>query len=116
MTIAYLDLPEPPPGRSWCMACAMFGKGLVNIQMADTLAKLAADGKDVEVRLKPVVPHLEPATVRGLCPQLQELGILELCWTHLAGVEIKEVSALDPRFNGAGNAVPVPPGLMRGRR
>jgi hypothetical protein len=97
------------------MACAMLGKALVNNQMAAAVAKLAADGKDQEVRLKPVVPHLEPATVRGLCPQLQELGILELCWTHLAGIEIKEVSALDPRFNGAGNAVPLPPGLRGGR-
>ena len=115
MTTAWLDLPGPPPGQMWCIACAMFGKALVNNQMAAAVATLAADGKDEHVRLQPVVPHLEPATVRGLCPQLQELGVIDLCWTHLAGVEIQEVSALDPRFNGAGNAMPLPPGFKRGR-
>lgn len=113
MTVAWLDLPEPPPGRSWCMACVMFGKAQVNNQMHEHVARLAADGKDGEVRLQPVVPHLEPATVRGLCSQLQDLGILELCWTHVAGIELKAISPLDPRFNGAGNGAP--PGLRPGR-
>jgi hypothetical protein len=113
MTVAWLDLPDPPPGRMWCQACVMFGKAEVNNAMRETVAKLNADGKDVQVRLKPVIPHLEMASVRGLCGQLQELGMLDLCWTHVAGVEVKEVSALDPRFNGAGSIVP--PGLARGR-
>jgi hypothetical protein len=65
MTTAWLDLPRPPDGEMWCVACAMFGKARVNNQMAATIARLAEDGKDAHVRLKPPVPPLEVATVRG---------------------------------------------------
>jgi hypothetical protein len=116
MTTAWLDLPDPPPGRMWCVACAMFAKAEVNTAMADTVNKLAANGKNEHVRLKPVIPHLEPASVRGLCGPLQQFGIMDLCWTHLAGFELQVVSPLDPRFNGAGNMAPVPPGLLPGKR
>lgn len=116
MTTAWLDMPDPPPGRMWCVACAMFAKAVVNNQMGATIERLAADGKDEHVRLKPIMPHLEPASVRGLCAQLQQLGITDLCWTHLAGLELQIISPLDPRFNGAGNMAPVPPGLLPGKR
>lgn len=117
MSTVWLDLPDPPPGRMWCMACVMFAKAEINNQMAETVAKLNADGKDAHVRLKPVIPHLEPASVRGLCGGgFDSLGMMDLCWTHVAGIQVQIVSPLDPRFNGAGNMEPVPPGLLRGKR
>jgi hypothetical protein len=113
MTNVWITLPEPPPGRQWCMACAMFAKAVINDQYGPQILTLAKDGKNEDLELAPqVVPHLEPASVRGLCGQLQQLGIMELCWTHLAGVAIQPISPLDPQYQQGG----MPAGLITGRR
>ena len=113
MTNVWITLPDPPPGRQWCMACAMFAKAVINDQYGPQILTLAQDGKNEDFELTPAaVPRLEVATVRGLCAQLQQIGIMDLCWTHLAGVAIQQVSPLDPQYQKGG----MPAGLILGKR
>ena len=112
MTRVWRDLPAPPDHKMWCVACVMFGQAQVNREYGEQIKALEQDGKDEDFWFKPKAPHLEVAVVRGICPLLQQLGVLDLCWSHVAGVEIQAISPLDPRFQ-QGNVVS--PGLMPGR-
>jgi len=114
MTYAWIKLPEPPQGRMWCVACVAFGKARINKEYGPQIVALENDGKDENFLFEPQqFPHLELATVRGLCAQLQQFGIVDLCWTHVAGVEVRAVSPLDPAFQ---QGPPVPAGLLKGGR
>lgn len=114
MTNAWIDLPRPPEGQQWCVACVMFAKARINTEYGHQITSLAADGIDEDFVIKPArPPRLEVAVVRGLCAQVQQLGILDLCWTHVAGVQVQAVSALDPAYQK--QPVQIPPGLLRGR-
>lgn len=113
MTRVWIDLPAPPDHKMWCVACVTFGRARINQEYGEQIRALEADGKDEDFWFKPKCPQLEPAVVRGICAPLQQMGILDLCWTHVAGVQVEMISPLDPRFQ-QGNIVP--PGLLPGKR
>jgi len=111
MTNTWLAMPEPPGGKQWCVACVMFAKARINSEFGQQIITLAEDGKNEDFELTPArMPRLEVAVVRGLCGQLQQFGILDLCWTHVAGLAVEKISPLDPQYHQ-----PVPPGLLRSR-
>lgn len=112
MTRVWIDLPRPPEHRTWCVACVAFGRAWVNQEYGEQIRALESDGKDEDFWFKPRSPHLEAAAVRGVCIPMQGWGVLDLCWTHVTGVEVQAVSPLDPRFQ---QGQPGPPSLLMGR-
>jgi hypothetical protein len=110
MSYIVVDLPEPGPGQAWCQACAMFLKQAVNTAHRQRITGALADGKDDVVRIRPKHPagSLQLAAVRGICAELQQFGMLDLCWYHLGGVALVPASSLVP------GQLP-PPGLIKGR-
>ncbi len=112
MTNPWIKMPAPPQGKVWCVACVAFAKAKINDEYGPQMVQLANDGQEGDFWFEPRALHLEPATVRGLCGQLQQLGLVELCWTHVAGIAVQQISPLDPQYQ---QGVPVPPGLLRGR-
>jgi len=114
VTNPWIKLPEPPNGRQWCVACVAFARAKMNEEYGPQMVELSNDGQEGDFWFEPKrSPHLEPAVVRGVCGPLQQLGILDLCWTHVAGIVMQKISPLDPQYQGA--PVAVPPGLLRGR-
>jgi hypothetical protein len=109
MGYVVIDLPLPPEGGQWCEACAMFLKARINEEHGEQIQKVMADGHD-NLTIRPKIPGgaLQPAAVRGICAELQNFGMLFVCWLHLGGVTVQRVSPLDP--GGA-----LPPGLLKGR-
>jgi hypothetical protein len=99
----WINGPRPPGDSVWCTACAMLAKGLINEEHKAEGEKIVTDGKsNANPRwISPVrwLP-LQPAVVRGLWDMMPQLGILDLCWTHVAGASWEHVSTLA-----------VPPGL-----
>ena len=112
MTRVWMDLPAPPDHKMWCVACVTFGRARINQEYGQQIVALENDGKDEDFWFKPNCPHLETAVVRGICAPLQQLGIMDLCWSHVAGVQIQTVSPLDPQYQKGGAVIP--PGLLRG--
>lgn len=104
-------MPDPPEGKMWCIACVLFAKGEIDTDLEEQFEASNKDGKkdhDQWFAAKSSYP-LQVAVVQGPCAELMQLGILNLCWTHVAGVKIKPVSGLVP-------AAPIPPGLLRGAK
>jgi hypothetical protein len=102
--VRFCEPPPPPEGQRWCVMCLMLAKHAITEKAGpDRLIALARDGK------KGVhwVPwdrdgFLLPAYCRGFT-EMPQLGIVDVCWTHLAG-GVGEASSLL-----------IPPGLHRGR-
>jgi hypothetical protein len=95
--------PPPPEGEAWCTACVMLCKGMINEAHRAQGERIAADGKPnthpVWIAPKETLP-IQVAVVRALWDMMPQLGILDLCWTHVAGASWEHVSSLA-----------VPPGL-----
>ena len=103
-------LPDPPEGKQWCAMCVMLAKGIINGQHAQEVAELAADGKDGDRWFSAREPFpLQAAQVRAMVAEMPQAGVLDVCWTHAAGITVKPQSPIAPA-NG-----PLPPGLIRGR-
>lgn len=109
MAIPHFDLPAPPPGGDWCVACAVFLKtALADEQAGQLKAITTAEGFAVTVKHRaPRSRELQAAVITGPCAELQQLGPIRVCWDHLAIVG--RASPID--MNGG----QLPPGLLRGR-
>lgn len=103
MSSVWVNGPRPPGDSVWCTACGMLAKGLINKQHEAEGEKIVTDGQP-GTNPRWINPDkwlpLQPAVVRGLWDMMPQLGILDLCWTHLAGASWEHVSSLA-----------VPPGL-----
>lgn len=103
-------LPDPPDGKQWCVMCVMLAKGIINERNARAYAEVNADGKDSDQWISVREPFaLQPAQVRAIAAEMPQAGVLDLCWTHAAGITLKAQSQI-AQANG-----PLPPGLIRGR-
>lgn len=113
MSLVFLSgLPGPPDGEQWCTACVMFAKGNIDAELQEQYEVLNKDGKDEHKWLAaPLRGYpLQIAVVYGLCAELMQLGILHLCWTHLAGFKVK------PKRQVATADELIAPGLLKGTR
>ena len=97
-------MPVPVEGEIFCTGCVMLAKGIINERYRAEGEKIVADGKpNTHPRWLDVSGYTLPvqlAVVRGLWDMMPQLGILDLCWTHVAGASWEHVSSLA-----------VPPGL-----
>jgi len=96
--------PVPPAGSKWCFVCAYTWKAAVNDHFVKEVeqAMAAPDGSDPVVLDAGAVeglPALFCAVAVGLYMPLQQMGPLELCWTHLNAIKLQTASGL---------ALPVP--------
>ena len=97
-------MPFPEPGEKFCTACMMLAKGIINERHRAAGEKIVADGQpNTNARWLDASDYTLPvqsAVGRGLWDMMPQLGILDLCWTHVAGASWEHVSSLA-----------VPPGL-----
>ena len=101
MTEVHFSEPPPPPdGCQWCQWCLMAAKSRITQAHGAEIGRLVADGEKGQ-RWIPWDNRiaLRPGRYRGLS-DMPQLGILDLCWDHLAGVRLQRVPA---------------PGLVRGQ-
>jgi hypothetical protein len=99
--------PDPPEGERWCLHCLMQAKDMLTDLHKDLIAELMRDGKpghhwiawDNKIRL-------QPAITVGMS-SIPQLGLVDLCFSHLATVSVKPQGALRPGQ--------IPPGLLRGQ-
>lgn len=111
MSYIVLRMPEPEYEEPWCQACAAFLKALVNDAHGEEIRTALANGKAGAYIIRPDVPAgaLQPAVVRGICAELQQFGMLDLCWHHLGGITIDQSAPSTLARGGQ-----LPPGFARG--
>jgi len=107
--------PTPPLGQKWCFVCAYTWKNAVNEKHKDQidLAGLAEDTETVVIDAAedPDTPPLEVAVATGLNGLLAQFGVLDLCWSHLNGIQLQTASGLHLPPPGGG----MPGGMPNGR-
>lgn len=107
--IRFSEPPEQADGLPWCTFCLMLAKSQINAAHKEELEKLANDDHPKAVHWVPwdTSITLLPGRYRGLS-DITALGIVDVCFTHLAGLQLQTMSPL-VRPDG------MPPGLIRGR-
>jgi len=103
--------PTPPPGERWCFVCAYTWKNAVNeAHQADIAAAAVAPDGTVTVidGTQDDVPQPALAVAQGINGSLLQIGVLDLCWSHITAIQLKTTSGLHlPVPGGAG----MPPGM-----
>lgn len=89
-TTMYFDGPAPPEGHYWCSICAMFGKQAF-IEANQEAIQAAHRGSDDDPPIRFDMgtldgSELRVAVTRAFSPQMPQLGLLDLCWSHAAGI------------------------------
>lgn len=111
MMLPHFHLPPPPPGQEWCLPCAIYLKTAIATECKAGIEAIAKRPGEGTTRLEHRAPHgweLQPAVLRGICAEMQQLGIVPVCWDHLAMIGRASPLAM----NGGGQ---LPPGLLRGQ-
>lgn len=102
--------PIPPAGEKFCFVCAYTWKVAVNEHYEKEIEALMTAPDDTIVVLDgnavdAPAPALAVAT--GLWSPLQQLGALDLCWSHVTAIRLQTPSGIHlPPPGGAGMGLP----------
>lgn len=110
MEIRFCEPPEPPAGEDWCQFCLMLAKAALTRANRVQLEEIARDRKpgvhwvpwNNKIILRPGRYHA--------FSDMPSLGLLLLCWDHVAGIQIDGPPSLPPVATHE-----LPPGLFKGR-
>lgn len=110
--VRFVDPPEPPADaeHGWCTMCLMLAKTRIGKQNFDAINAAVNDGHGRDkVAWIPWDKSIElfPGWYYAVS-DWPALGLLWLCWTHVAGMQVERVS---PLLGADG----MPPGLIRGQ-
>jgi hypothetical protein len=97
MAVTNFTGPVPPEGEIWCAVCAAMYK-------AQCLSMLTEEVKAAEANRKPGViwidltkaaaragvsgNFLRPAVTKGVYGPLANWGVVDLCWSHIMGLNV----------------------------
>jgi hypothetical protein len=105
--IRFNEPPDPPDGRVWCVMCLMLAKNQITSAHPE-LAEVQASSKTLTHYVAwDTTIMLMPAMTKGIS-DVPQLGVVDVCWTHLAGIKVGQAS---PLVLGNG----MPNGLVRGQ-
>jgi hypothetical protein len=95
-----------------CLICVMLVRGEQIARLKGETEKLTGQGDPARVvwLSSEATREVFEAVVHGISHLAPQLGMVPVCWEHLAGIEISEPSRLDVA------AGPLPPGLANGSR
>jgi hypothetical protein len=96
--------PKPPQGRYWCTICSMLFKASMiaayseRINLANGMDEgppmwIEAQMAEIQERLPAALPP-EVAITRGVYAPMQQLGVVEICWSHAMGVQLTQGSVM----------------------
>lgn len=91
--------PTPPAGQRWCFACAYTWKAAANERFALKIehAMKMPDGAEtvwIDATDDKEMPHLATAIGLGIFAPMQNLGPIELCWSHLTAIRLQSTGGL----------------------
>jgi hypothetical protein len=97
MAIPMFTGPVPPESERWCVVCAFTFKAACLAYLDNRVKEIMADPDAVklvwmdlgQVAREHKIPFPHPGVALGMYGPTPQLGILELCWSHLQGIELK---------------------------
>lgn len=99
----YFDGPAPPEGCTWCAVCAMqYKNGGVEhyAQQINAHEKQAATNGALlrsprfDLTAQPGIQELKVAVVRAMSILGPNFGMLDVCWSHVMGLNLRSGGVL----------------------
>ena len=88
--------PQPPETERWCTVCAFMFKGACLGHIEKETSAVSKDGQeglewfDLEkVARQHSIPFPKVAVATGIFAPMSQTGLMELCWSHLMGINLK---------------------------